>query len=60
MLVIQNDGFGRNPLDVSGGQFLHVHHERAVAVNVNDLLIRAGNLGAQCRGVAETHCAEAG
>ena len=30
----------RDLLDVRGGQFLDVHQERAVAVNVNHLLVR--------------------
>jgi len=37
---------------------LHVHQERTVAVDVNDLFIRAGNFRAERGWVAETHRAQ--
>ncbi len=45
VLVVENDGLGRDLLDARGGQFLDVHQERAVAVDVDHLLVRAGDLG---------------
>ena len=49
MLVVQDQRFGGDLLDVRGGEFLHVHEERAVAIDVDDLLVRAGHLRAQWR-----------
>jgi len=40
VLVVQDDGLGGDFFDVRGGEFLNVHQEGAVAVNVNDLFVR--------------------
>ena len=55
VLVVQDDGLGRDFLNARGGQFLDVHQERAVAVDIDHLLVRPRNLGAQRRRVAKAH-----
>jgi len=50
VLVVQDDGLGGNSLDVGGGQLLDAHQERAVAVDVYDLLVRLPRVCAQGRG----------
>ena len=46
--------------DVGAGQLLHVHEERAVAVDVDDLNIRTGNFHTHGGGISEAHGTEAG
>ena len=58
VLVIDDDGFGGNIFGDSGGQFLDVHEERAVAVDINDFAMGAGDFGAECGRVAVAHGAE--
>ena len=55
VLVVEDDGLGRDLLDARGSQFLDVHQERAVAVDVDHLLVGAGDLGPKRRRVAEAH-----
>ncbi len=40
VLIVQDDGFRVDFFDVRGGQFLDVHQERAVAIDVNHFLVR--------------------
>ena len=58
VLVVQDHRLGRDLLDFACGELLHVHHERAVAVDVDDLLVGTGDLGAHRGRVAEAHCPE--
>ena len=60
VLVVEDDGFGGDFLDVGGGQLLDVHEERAVAVDVHDLFMRERHFGSQSSREAVTHGAEAG
>ena len=59
MLVVQDDRLCRDPLDVRGRQFLNVHQEGAVAIDVDDLFVRVCHLRAQRRRVAKAHRAQA-
>src|SRR5579862_4297617 len=59
VLVVQDDGLGRDVFDVGGGQFLDVHQEGAVAVYVDDLPVGLRDFGADGGGVAEAHGTEA-
>lgn len=59
VLVVEDDDFGVDFFDACGGEFLDVHEEAAVAVDVDDLAVWAGDFGAECGGVAEAHGAEA-
>jgi len=58
VLVIDDDGFGGNIFGDSGGQFLDVHKERAVAVDIDDFAMGAGDFGAEGGRVAVAHGAE--
>ena len=60
VLVVQDDDLGGNFLDVRRREFLHVHEERAVTVNVDDLLVRARHLGTERGGIAVAHGTQAG
>ena len=60
VLVVQHDGLGGDLLDVGGGQFLNVHQEGSVAIDVDHLLVGASHLGAQGRRVTVTHGTETG
>mmetsp|Transcript_8550 Transcript_8550/g.14732 ORF Transcript_8550/g.14732 Transcript_8550/m.14732 type:complete len:568 (+) Transcript_8550:1011-2714(+) len=58
MLVVDDHHLHRDVLGGEGGEFLNVHEEGAVAVNVNHQRIRAGHLCTDGRREAETHRAE--
>ena len=58
MLIIENHRFGGDFLDVGGGEFLDVHDERPIAVDIDDLFIGASDFGPECGGVTEAHGAE--
>ena len=58
VLIIEDHRFCGDLLDVAGGELLDVHDERAVAINVDDLFVGAGDLCAHRCGVAEAHGAE--
>ena len=60
MLVVQHDGLGSDFLDVGGGQFLNVHQEGSVAIDVDHLLVGPCHLGSQGRWVTVTHGTETG
>ncbi len=60
VLVVKHEGLGRDVFDMGAGEFLDVHDEGAVAVNVNDFFVGAGDFGADGRRVAKAHGAEAG
>ena len=60
VLVVEDDGLGRDFFDVGAGQFLHVHEERTVAVDVDDFDVGAGDFGAHGGGITEAHGAEPG
>ena len=55
VLVVQDECLGGDLFDVRGRKFLHVHQERAVTVDVNDLLVRSGNLRAKRGRIAIAH-----
>ena len=52
--------FARDPLDAGHREFLDVHQEGAVAVDVDHLLVGERHLRAERGRVAEAHRAEAG
>ena len=56
--MFKNDGLGSDPLNVRRGQLLNVHEEGAVAVDVDDLLVRARDLCPQGRGIPVAHGAQ--
>lgn len=58
VLVINDDGFGRNIFGDSGGQFLDVHEEGAVSVDIDDFAMGAGDFGPEGGRVAIAHGAE--
>jgi len=58
VLIINDDGFGGNIFGDSGGQFLDVHEKRAVAVDIDDFAMGAGDFGAEGGRVAVAHGAE--
>ena len=58
VLVVNDDGFGGNIFGDSSGQFLDVHEEGAVAVDINDFAMGAGDFGAEGGGVTVAHGAE--
>ena len=60
VLIVQDERLGGDLFNVRRRQFLHIHQERPVAVDVDDLLVRAGDLGAERGGIAVTHRAETG
>src|SRR5438552_14116644 len=53
--VVDDDGLDGKPLAEAGGQLLAVHLERAVAVDVDDELVRVGGLHAHGRRKAVAH-----
>ena len=55
VLVIDDDGLGGNVFGHGGGELLNVHEEGAVAVDVDDLAVGAGHLGADGGGIAVAH-----
>ena len=58
VLVIDDDGFGGNIFGDSGGQFLDVHEERAVAVDIDNFAMGAGDFGPEGGRVSVAHGAE--
>ena len=58
VLVIDDDGFGGNIFGDSGGQFLDVHEEGAVAVDIDDFAMGAGDFGAKRSRISVAHGAE--
>ena len=58
VLVVEHEHLHREVLGVQGGELLDVHHEGAVAVDVNHRLARARGGGADGGGEAETHGTE--
>ena len=60
VLVVQNDRLGRDLLDVRGRQLLHVHQERAIAIDIDHLLVRTRHFCAKRRRIAVAHRAEPG
>src|SRR5437879_5642081 len=60
VLVVQDERLGGDLFNVRRRQFLHVHQERAVTVNVNNLLVRSGNLRAERRRITIAHRPQSG
>ena len=58
VLVIEDDHLYGDLFDVSGGQLLDIHQERAVAVDIDDLLVRVRDFCPHRGRIAETHRAE--
>ncbi len=58
VLVVQDHRFGSDFFDFRGGEFLHVHEEGAVAVDVDDLAVWTGYFRAEGGRIAEAHGAE--
>ena len=58
VLVIDDDGFGGNIFGDSGRQFLDVHEEGAVAVDIDDFAMGAGDFGPEGGRVSVAHGAE--
>ena len=59
MLVVQQQHLDRQTLAMAGRQFLDVHLETAIAVDVDYQRIRKGHLGSHRRWQAEAHRAQA-
>ena len=59
MLVVDDHRLGRDAFDVGCGQFLDVHQERAVAIDIDDLFVGKCDLRAERGGIAVPHRAEA-
>ena len=55
VLVIKNNHFGGNALDMCCSQLLNIHEERAVTINVDHLLVWSSQLGTQSGGIAIAH-----
>jgi len=60
VLVVDNDRLGGDVFGNGGGEFLDVHQEGAVSINVDDFAVGAGNLSAHGGGVAVSHRAKSG
>ena len=59
-LVVQDHAFGRDPFHVGESQFLDVHQEGTVSVDVDHLAVRKRHLGADGRRVPVPHRAQPG
>ena len=55
VLVVQQQHLDRQLLRVRRRQLLHVHQERAVAINVDHLAVGKGHFGPERRGIAVAH-----
>ena len=58
VLIVEDDGLRVDFFDLGGAEFLHVHEETAVAVDVDNEAVRAGDFYAEGGGKAEAHGAE--
>lgn len=59
MLIVEQEDFHGDFFGISGGQFLDIHQEAAVAVDVDDQVIGSSDFGAEGRRQAEPHGAQA-
>ena len=60
VLVVEDNGLGGDLLDVGGGEFLNVHQEGTIAIDVDDLFVGATDLGTDGGGESVAHGTEAG
>ena len=60
VLVVQNDCFRRDALDVGCGELLDIHQKRSVTIDVDHLFVRHGDFRAHRCGVAESHGSQPG
>ena len=58
VLIIQDHGFGMDLFDFCCSQFLDVHEKGAISIDVDHLVVRAGDFGAQGGWIAEAHGAQ--
>ena len=58
VLVVQEKALGVDFFDLGGGQFLDVHEERTIPVDIDDFLVRSGHLGSDGRGITKAHRSE--
>ena len=60
VLVINDDRLGGDVFGYGGGEFLDVHQEGAVAVDIDDFAVGAGHLGTHGGGITVSHGTESG
>ncbi len=58
VLIVEDDGLRVDFFDLGGAEFLDVHEETAVAVDVDNEAVRAGDFYAEGGGKAKAHSAE--
>src|SRR5207249_678041 len=59
VLVIEDHRFGSDLLDMRRGEFLDVHQERAVAIDIDNLFVWTRDFGAERGWIPIAHSAEA-
>ena len=55
VLVVQEKALGVDLFDLRGGKFLNAHQEGAVPVDIDDFLVRTGDLDSDGRRIAKSH-----
>src|SRR5690606_27208596 len=55
----EKNDLNRDVFAHGGGEFLNVHHEGAVSIDVDNSAVRESDFAAECSGKAEAHGTEA-
>ena len=58
VLVVEQQDFDRQLFTMQSGQFLNVHLERTVAVDIDNDCVRMSGLNTHCGWETEAHCSQ--